>query len=97
MNNNYYPNNPYLKEMLLANLVACCFFIPFNFYFTHMGNWIIYDVGFSTDDMGLIQGIPLILAILVKFSIVLSPIPLLGLLITLSRLTSSISLLISLR
>lgn len=56
---------PFLKELLLANLVACFFFIPFNFYFTHMGNWIIYDVGFSTDDMGLIQGIPLILAILV--------------------------------
>lgn len=57
--------NPYIKELILANLVACCFFIPFNFYFTHMGNWIIYDVGFSTDDMGLIQGIPLVLAILV--------------------------------
>lgn len=58
-------NNPYLKEMLLANLVACCFFIPFNFYFTHMGNWIIYDVGFTAGDMGLIQGIPLVLAVLV--------------------------------
>lgn len=57
--------NPFMKELILANLVACCFFIPFNFYFTHMGNWIIYDVGFSTDDMGLIQGIPLVLAILV--------------------------------
>ena len=56
---------PFLKELILANLVACVFFIPFNFYFTHMGNWIIYDVGFSTDDMGLIQGIPLVLAILV--------------------------------
>ena len=57
--------NSNLKELLLANLVACCFFIPFNFYFTHMGNWIIYDIGFTAGDMGLIQGIGLLLAVLV--------------------------------
>ncbi len=57
--------NKRLKELVLANLVACFFFIPFNFYFTHMGNWIIYDIGFTAGDMGLIQGIPLILAVLV--------------------------------
>ena len=53
------------KEMLLANLVICAFFIPFNFYFTHLGNWIIYDIGFSSGDMGLIEGIGLIFAVLV--------------------------------
>ena len=57
--------NKNLKELLLANLVACFFFIPFNFYFTHMGNWIIYDIGFTAGDMGLIQGIALLLAVLV--------------------------------
>ena len=57
--------NKNLKELLLANLVACFFFIPFNFYFTHMGNWIIYDIGFTAGDMGLIQGIPLLLAVIV--------------------------------
>ena len=57
--------NKNLKELLLANLVACFFFIPFNFYFTHMGNWIIYDIGFTAGDMGLIQGISLLLAVLV--------------------------------
>lgn len=54
-----------LKELVLANLVACFFFIPFNFYFTHMGNWILYDIGFTEGDMGLIQGIPLALSVLV--------------------------------
>ena len=58
-------NNPDNKEMLLANLVVCAFFIPFNFYFVHMGNWIIYDIGFTSGDMGLIQGIPLLFAVLV--------------------------------
>ncbi|MFA5421326.1 MAG: MFS transporter [Bacilli bacterium] len=57
--------NPNNKEMLLANLVACFFFIPFNFYFVHMGNWLIYDIGFTPDDMGLIEGIALLLAVLV--------------------------------
>lgn len=58
-------NNPDNKEMLLANLVVCAFFIPFNFYFVHMGNWLLYDIGFTSGDMGLIQGIPLLLAVLV--------------------------------
>ncbi len=53
------------KEMILANLVICAFFIPFNFYFTHMGNWIIYDIGFDSGSMGLIEGIGLIFAVLV--------------------------------
>ncbi len=58
-------NNPDNKEMLLANIVVCCFFIPFNFYFVHMGNWLIYDIGFTSGDMGLVQGISLLLSVLV--------------------------------
>lgn len=53
------------KEMFLAALVACCFFIPFNFYFVHMGNWLIYDIGFTATNMGLIEGISLIFSVLV--------------------------------
>ena len=57
--------NKNIKELILANLVACFFFIPFNFYFTHMGNWILYDIGFDEGAMGLIQGIPLALSVFV--------------------------------
>ncbi|MDI9511305.1 MAG: MFS transporter [Bacilli bacterium] len=53
------------KEMFLACLVACFFFIPFNFYFVHMGNWLIYDIGFTAGDMGLIEGIALIFSVLI--------------------------------
>ena len=56
--------NPHLKEMLLACAVNCAFFIPFNFYFTHLGNWLIYDIGLTTGDMGLVEGIALLLAAL---------------------------------
>lgn len=57
--------NPNLKELLLACIVVCAFFIPFNFYFVHMGNWLIYDIGFTTGNMGLLEGVALLLASLV--------------------------------
>lgn len=50
------------KELLMACLTSTLFFIPFNIYFTHMGNWLIYRMGFTADNMGLIQGISLLLA-----------------------------------
>jgi len=56
--------NPHLKEMFLACAVNCAFFIPFNFYFTHLGNWMIYDIGLTAGDMGLVEGISLLLAAL---------------------------------
>ena len=56
--------NPHNTELLLACAVVCAFFIPFNFYFTHMGNWMIYDIGLTAGDMGLVEGISLLLAAL---------------------------------
>ena len=53
---------PHLKELLLACCVTCAFFIPFNFYFTHLGNWLIYDIGLTATNMGLVEGIALLLA-----------------------------------
>jgi len=54
--------NPHLKELGLACCVTCAFFIPFNFYFTHLGNWLIYDIGLTASNMGLVEGIALLLA-----------------------------------
>lgn len=50
------------KELLLSCVTTALFFIPFNIYFVHMGNWMIYRMGFTADVMGLIQGIGLLLA-----------------------------------
>ncbi len=50
------------KELLWVNLYVTVYFIAFNIYFTYMGNYMIYYLGFTEWDMGLIQGIALILA-----------------------------------
>ncbi len=50
------------KELLLVCVTATLFFIPFNVYFVHMGNWMIYRMGFDAGSMGLIEGLGLILA-----------------------------------
>ncbi|MDR2569780.1 MAG: MFS transporter [Oscillospiraceae bacterium] len=52
------------RELMLACLIAIAFFIPFNVFFVHMGNWLIYRMGFTPDLMGLIQGTALIAAML---------------------------------
>ena len=57
----------YLKNRELAwvNLTLAVYFIAFNMYFTHIGNYMIYYLGFTADLMGFIEGIALILAMLV--------------------------------
>jgi hypothetical protein len=54
--------NPHNTELMLSCAVVCAFYIPFNFYFTHMGNWMIYDIGLTAGNMGLVEGIALLLA-----------------------------------
>jgi predicted MFS family arabinose efflux permease len=50
------------RELMLVSITTALFFIPFNVYFVHMGNWLIYHLGFTPDKMGLIEGIGLIVA-----------------------------------
>ena len=54
----------YLKhrELVWVNLMFAVYFISFNTYFTHLGNFMIYYLGFTPDTMGIIEGIGLILA-----------------------------------
>ncbi|MBP1529238.1 MAG: hypothetical protein ILA55_01950, partial [Erysipelotrichaceae bacterium] len=42
-------------------LVLTTYFIAFNVYYPHVGNYMIYYLGFSAGDIGIIQGIALIL------------------------------------
>lgn len=55
-----------MKELVLVNLINTVFFIGFNVYFAHMGNYMIYNLGFTEGTMGLIQGIALVLAMLMS-------------------------------
>ena len=48
-------------------LVLTIYFIAFNVYYPHVGNYMIYYLGFSPDVIGIIQGIALILGM---FSII---------------------------
>ena len=50
------------KELVLTCVTTMLFFIPFNIYFVHMGNWMIYRMDFDPGSMGIIQGVSLLLA-----------------------------------
>lgn len=56
-----------LKELVWVNFTLTVFFIAFNMYFTHLGNYMIYYLGFSADFMGYNEGIGLVLAMLLVF------------------------------
>lgn len=53
-----------LKELAWVNLTLAVYFIAFNMYFTHLGNYMIYYLGFTADLMGYMEGIALLLAML---------------------------------
>ena len=52
------------KELLWVFLVLTVYFIAFNVYYPHVGNYMIYYLGFSPDTIGIIQGVALILGML---------------------------------
>lgn len=51
-----------LKELVLVHLGIAIFFIGFNVYFAYIGNYLIDYLGYSADMMGIIEAVPLILA-----------------------------------
>ncbi len=53
------------KELVLISLSVAIFFIGFDTYFPHLGNYIIHYLGFSADKMGIIEAVPLVLAMVV--------------------------------
>lgn len=52
------------KQLIWVFLVLTVYFIAFNVYYPHVGNYMIYYLGFSADAIGIIQGIALILGML---------------------------------
>ena len=51
-----------LKELVWVNIANTVFFIGFNVYFAYIGNYIIYYLGFTADQMGIIEAVPLVLS-----------------------------------
>lgn len=58
-----------LKELVWVNVGVAVFFIGFNVYFAYIGNYIIYYLGYSPDMMGIIEAVPLVLAMLTAIPI----------------------------
>ncbi|MBR2315173.1 MAG: MFS transporter [Clostridia bacterium] len=53
-----------LKELVWVNVSIAVFFIGFNVYFSYMGNYIIYYLNYTADMMGIIEAVPLVIAML---------------------------------
>ena len=53
------------KELVWVFLVLAVYFISFDVYFPHVGNYMIYYLGFKANMIGLIEGLALILGMLV--------------------------------
>lgn len=58
-----------LKELVLVHVAIAIFFIGFNVYFAYIGNYLIYYLGYSPDMMGIIEAVPLVLAMLAAIPI----------------------------
>ncbi len=52
------------KELICVFLTLAVYFISFNVYYPHMGNYMIYYLGFEPGDIGIIQGLALTLGML---------------------------------
>ena len=52
------------KELFCVFLISCVYFICFNFYYAHIGNYFIYVLGYDEGMSGILQGAGLGLAIL---------------------------------
>lgn len=57
------------KELLLVHIAVIIFFIGFNTYYPHLGNYLIHYLGFATDKMGIVQAIPLVLGMIVTLPV----------------------------
>lgn len=58
-----------LKELVIVHIGIAVFFIGFNVYFAYMGNYIIHYLGYTADMMGIIEAVPLVLAMLTAIPI----------------------------
>ena len=58
-----------LKELVLVHVAIAIFFTGFNVYFAYIGNYLIYYLGYTADQMGIIEAVPLVLAMLMAIPI----------------------------
>lgn len=57
------------KELLLVYISVAVFFIGYNTYMPHLGNYFIQYIGFSPEQVGIINAIPLLFSIAVTMPV----------------------------
>lgn len=57
------------KELLWVHISVIIFFIGYDVYSPHIGNYLIHHLGFTADKMGIIQAVPLVLAMVVTLPV----------------------------
>ncbi len=58
-----------MKELVLVHVAICVFFIGFNVYFAYMGNYLIHYLGYTADQIGIIEAVPLGLSMLIAIPV----------------------------
>ncbi|MBQ6420403.1 MAG: MFS transporter [Clostridia bacterium] len=58
-----------LKELVLVHVAVSIFFIGFNVYFAYIGNYLLHYLKYTADQMGIIEAVPLVLAMLTAIPI----------------------------
>lgn len=53
------------KELIWVFLTLMVYFVAFDVYYPHIGNYMIYYLGFQPDSIGVIEGIALIVGMLI--------------------------------
>lgn len=53
------------KELMLVYIATSIYFTGFNTYYSYLGNYLIHYLGFTADMIGIIQCVPLVIAMLV--------------------------------
>jgi len=53
------------KELIWVFITLAVYFIAFDVYYPHMGNYLIYYLGFAPDSIGIIEGLALIVGMLI--------------------------------
>lgn len=54
-----------MKELIWVFITLMVYFVSFDVYFPHLGNYFIYYLGFSADTFGLVEGVALLIGMLV--------------------------------
>lgn len=57
------------KELVWVNITVTLFFMGFSSYFPHLGNFLTQYLGYSADKMGIIEAIPMVLAMFITLPV----------------------------